>query len=533
MNSKSTKSKVTTLAATADPADFPMIVRQLPVEQIDTSHNPRKAFDPETISDLARSIAVHGILQPLVVTQLSETGPIILIAGERRLRAAREAGLDRVPVVFRRMAASDTIAELALMENIQRQDLNPIEEALAIEQLLAKGKSQVDLAAAIGRSQSNISKRLALLALPDAVRDLIRSGALGPALATAIQAKWGKWPAVAAALAAIAVEKQLKISDVESATTLAMLSPADQKALIRRVDDYAKPTKDECAACPASGYVRESDWRGWCLTPACFDEKRAIVQAAADDRNARATADDEAARVAAESPPRFSDLGAGAFRLWENTIPEGCTDACPCRQSAWITGAGVCQTCTDRARFNSLQEAAAKSREKANLAHKADLKKKLAALFADPANAWSDAHAAAVVLASAVVESKGYYVHQQTKERFNVREHSQARNPAVLARLETDSLLAASLEIALLADVETINRWDGRARLAEWYLATIAGEAPPADDEAGDIDVDDGPEIDEDTACRECGCSEEDACPDGCYWVEPDLCSSCSPDRDQ
>lgn len=138
---------------------------------------PRREFDEAALEELRESITRHGILQPISVRDIGG-GKYELIAGERRLRAARLAGLATVPVVFR--TASDAeLAEMALIENIQREDLNPIEEALAYEHLLTEFRlSQEELARRVARSRSAIANSVRLLRLADEVQAFVANGVL-------------------------------------------------------------------------------------------------------------------------------------------------------------------------------------------------------------------------------------------------------------------------------------------------------------------------------------------------------------------
>ncbi|QNH54945.1 ParB/RepB/Spo0J family partition protein [Selenomonas timonae] len=151
---------------------------ELPVDAIVPNRfQPRREFDEAALEELRESIVRHGILQPLSVRDIGG-GKYELIAGERRLRAARLAGLATVPVVFR--TASDAeLAEMALIENIQREDLNPIEEARAYERLLTEFRlSQEELARRVARSRSAIANSVRLLRLADEVQAFVANGVL-------------------------------------------------------------------------------------------------------------------------------------------------------------------------------------------------------------------------------------------------------------------------------------------------------------------------------------------------------------------
>ncbi|WP_130848870.1 ParB/RepB/Spo0J family partition protein [Intestinimonas timonensis] len=150
----------------------------LPIAQVEPGlKQPRKRFDPETLADLAESIRTHGIIQPLTVRRLG-SGYYQIIAGERRWRAAKLAGLSEVPAVI--IEADDRkVMELGLIENLQREDLNPMEEALGYQALVQEyGLTQEEAAQQVGKSRPAVANALRLLALPDAIRALLEEGKL-------------------------------------------------------------------------------------------------------------------------------------------------------------------------------------------------------------------------------------------------------------------------------------------------------------------------------------------------------------------
>ena len=161
-------------------------VRTLPVSHLEScAAQPRKRFDEEALQDLADSIREHGIIQPLTVRKLS-SGYYQIIAGERRWRAARLAGLSEVPVIV--IEADDRkMAELALIENLQREDLNPMEEAEGYRNLIETyHMTQEEAAARVGRSRSAVANMLRLLALCPEVRELVEDGRLSGGHARAL-----------------------------------------------------------------------------------------------------------------------------------------------------------------------------------------------------------------------------------------------------------------------------------------------------------------------------------------------------------
>jgi len=158
----------------------------LPIEKIEPrADQPRKRFDPEALELLAESIRTYGLIQPITVRPL-DSGFYQIIAGERRWRAARMAGLSEVPVVV--LEADDrTVMELALVENLQRQDLNPMEEAEGYQRLMKEyGLTQEEAAARVGKSRPAVANALRLLLLPEEVRSLVEDGTISAGHARAI-----------------------------------------------------------------------------------------------------------------------------------------------------------------------------------------------------------------------------------------------------------------------------------------------------------------------------------------------------------
>ncbi|KRA47880.1 ParB/RepB/Spo0J family partition protein [Devosia sp. Root635] len=154
-------------------------VKRLPVEFIIANRaNPRRSFDPDQLEELTNSIREKGVMQPLLVRPSEDPNIFELIAGERRWRAAQKAGLHDVPVIVREVGDKEAL-ELAIIENVQRADLNPLEEAMGYGQLIEQfDYTQQDLAQVIGKSRSHVANTLRLLRLPEDVRGMVASGTL-------------------------------------------------------------------------------------------------------------------------------------------------------------------------------------------------------------------------------------------------------------------------------------------------------------------------------------------------------------------
>lgn len=169
--------------------------RSVPVEHIrQNPNNPRRTFSDEHLDDLARSIAEHGIVQPILVRPVASTSggedlggaKYEIIAGERRWRAAQKAKLHEIPIIIRDVDDKQAL-ELAIIENVQRADLNPVEEALGYQQLIDEyDYSQNDLGTAIGKSRSHVANTLRLLKLPEKVQKFVTIGSLSAGHARAL-----------------------------------------------------------------------------------------------------------------------------------------------------------------------------------------------------------------------------------------------------------------------------------------------------------------------------------------------------------
>jgi ParB family transcriptional regulator, chromosome partitioning protein len=160
----------------SEPAEAEALV-DVPIDQIEVNpYQPRKVFDFTALDELAASIKSSGVIQPIIVRRIG--GAYQLIAGERRWRAARQAGLDRIPAIVREATDAQSI-ELALVENLLREDLNPIEAAQAYQKLLAEFSwTQEELAQRIGKDRTSIANCLRLLRLPEEIQADLRSGRL-------------------------------------------------------------------------------------------------------------------------------------------------------------------------------------------------------------------------------------------------------------------------------------------------------------------------------------------------------------------
>ena len=211
-------------------------------------NQPRKVFDRESLQQLADSIAAHGVIQPVAVRE-SAGGFYEIIAGERRWRAAKMAGLSEIPAVV--LTADDQkTAELALIENIQREDLNPIEEAKAYEKLLTEyGLTQEKLSMSVGKSRSSIANALRLLDLTEGALNLLADGKIS----------------VGHAKVLLGLEDRLEIDDAAEQIVANELSVRETEALVKKInkagDMPPESVEEELPVVPKVDYVAELENR--------------------------------------------------------------------------------------------------------------------------------------------------------------------------------------------------------------------------------------------------------------------------------
>ena len=187
----------------------------LRISEIEPNKNqPRKSFNNESLKQLADSIREHGVIQPLIVRSMPN-GNYQIVAGERRWRAAKMAGLSDIPVQIRNDLTEEQTMQIAMIENLQRENLNPIEEAMGYRELMDKYKmTQDSLAKVLGKARSSIANSLGLLTMPNGVQELLRNGSLSAGHCKAL--KKVKDEALMIELAHKAAEGELSVRNVEA-----------------------------------------------------------------------------------------------------------------------------------------------------------------------------------------------------------------------------------------------------------------------------------------------------------------------------
>lgn len=204
-------------------------------EIIPNKDQPRKTFDEEALNELADSIRQHGVLQPLLVRPLANGG-YQLVAGERRWRASRLAELKEVPVIIKELSDTEAM-EIAIIENLQREDLNPIEEAEGLQALIDKcGYTQEEVAVSVGKSRPAITNALRLLRLPEEVRDMTKNGVISAGHARALLA-FDNQPMMLECASQI-VPRKLTVRDVEKMAKRPETKASSKKKESRRDSFY-------------------------------------------------------------------------------------------------------------------------------------------------------------------------------------------------------------------------------------------------------------------------------------------------------
>ncbi len=202
------------------------LARSIPISALSPGvSQPRRHFDEEALDSLAQSIRERGMLQPIIARRIENSpGQYEIVAGERRWRAAQRAGLAEAPVILRDMTDRDAL-EIALIENVQREDLNPVEEASGYQNLVDTfGYTQEELAKAVGKSRPHVANMLRLLSLPDATRERLFSGEI-----TAGHARALLMAPDADRLAEIVVSRGLNVRQTERLVQERGLAPAKRK----------------------------------------------------------------------------------------------------------------------------------------------------------------------------------------------------------------------------------------------------------------------------------------------------------------
>ena len=465
--------------------------------------NPRSTPSDESLAELAQSIREVGLVQPLVVAPEGEG--YILLAGERRWRAARLAGLEAVPCVIRQVADEGEAQALMLVENLQRADLNAIEEARGFRRLADLGWKQARIGATVGRSQPAVANALRLLELPEAVQALIEAGTLTAAHGRAL-ARFAEFPEVCARMAELTARHGYSSKELEG-QKVPWSYDLKNRGLIEEFGWQPAFDPEACArACPYGAY-RVDGSRKLCLRPDHYRE----LEAAAHAEQRAAVLE----RMAEEEPEMLARLGereeAGALggaalaerlelpvvtwerkgadwqRLDEERLPPGCEATCPDRRPAILEGA-VILACMRPTHWGELAQAEA-TRIQAERDQAAATAEQAVwqALWGDPEGVqWLSPRILAPLVREVCVQIPLGIVRQVIEEQglalkaeqFQGYQDTPEAGLDALAALNGPRLLEFALGLILREERLQAMQWHRRASVTRWLL----GERGESDD---------------------------------------------------
>lgn len=497
-----------TLTPAADTSDQVTLVVPVAIDAITPSpENPRKTFDEDEIVGLAASIEAHGLMQPLVVRRKDDGYE--LIAGERRLRALRLLGRQTAPAIVQPDVDDRQALELALVENIQRVQLNPVEEARAIALMHDRvGLTAAQIAERLGKKVGYVERALAILALPDEVLAELNTGRLSPAQAGAL-ATWSEHPKIVQLMAYHAITRKVSAATIEESA----LPFADQLYCDGLVTEVShKAYRDEvCQLCPLQALVMERrdgyQDRFWCLRPTHaaeldveFEHKKARDQESArvEARAAHLEVDPNERRAKA---PDLSRLPYSTYEtIGYRTMPPSCTAECPCRAVCRGSGEQLVEICLDTGRLRALKAGATRQKNRSAKTSKDGL---LTDALIELDRMTAGDRRPLAILAQVVLERLGYDgrgVLDRALERYLPGVKLQ---PAYRWKTTTDDYdRLAELDPALLAQTlagalvfSEVGQKESNLTVTR-YLAglreTLAGDAPEPEAGSSDGDEEDG-----------------------------------------
>gem|GEM_PF-3917795 len=562
--------------------------------------NPRKTFNPEAMAELTENIKQHGIIQPLVVVADAEKPQMWrLVCGERRWRAAVEAGLELVPVVVMEYTLEQEL-EVMIIENWQRKDVNPIEEAYGLKAILdAGGHTQDSLAQKIGCSQAQIANRLRLLELPESVKENISRGIIGTGHAKELLVAKKIDPAIIEKVAKKAADEGLTVRQV-AAEVARELWNSSKPLAPGSYWDAPKFDISVCEKCRSKTMVKEpfgikESLR--CLDPGCWNTKQ-------QDSERHAVEDIEA-ELQQKYPDAVivNDMDRSTYVImhrWNEDLINRCTDkGCEYFQQGRRQGGEnifyICRNPEEYQNCSCLQkEAGIKEREDKKARERKELRQlvagKIGAVDGHGSEPVLITRAKLIFLTAVILECcEGYnyglegvieYLRDVVGHKLKEFETGDLLGDEwphlyqLLNGFTTDQLLHIAFEwpaVALgmdrpgvewffkgvpISKEEPAPKISGRV---EWILNNSCSDINYStnipsltDDELlyclerekrssgrrklqaevrrrgiQEPKEEDEPLFDTNT-CRICGCTDDNACPGGCWWVEPDLCSSCA-----
>ena len=339
--------------------------------------NPRTRFDEEALAELAASIGEQGVLEPIIVRSISLKGEVLeIVAGERRFRAAKLAKLERIPCLIRDL--DDTQARIiAVTENKQRSDLDPLDEARGYQILKEGGMAQSEISERLGVSAGEVSKSLALLQLPEGVQEQLRTGVLSVGQAKVILSKYGRFKQALPVVAGYAIANSSTVRQLENPVSAEnhnwQLSARLIEGGVARDLRGSTFDSEQCEACPHKALFRIGS-RELCFLPEEFDRKEAEatekataealriaqrLREANQKTQQRASEPEDAKTTKTPTLINLKTLPYNTYEKLGTVRPTGCSDECPCIGVALdhYKNNAPCKICTDPRRYQGLQAA--------------------------------------------------------------------------------------------------------------------------------------------------------------------------------
>jgi len=502
--------------------------------------NPRKRFDEESLAELAESIRLQGLLEPIIVRRPAKSHDLSslmdtvacyeIICGERRLRAAKLAGLDPIPAIVRTGVDDRQAIELALIENLCRKDIDAIEEANAYKALQDMGWKQIDIAAKIGRAQPTIANAIRLLDLPDEVQAMVSKGEISQTHGRCLLTHKGH-PDLILLEAERAKTATVKEMDYVGSETVKALK---KKKLAVEFTYNTSFDKEDCADC--ADKLNDRYGYGCCLNPSCFKKKS---KEAADA--ALAELQDEGG----DKIPKESSLKGVPYERLGGGNLKGCSSKCEHRKKVQSQyGSGTVEVCLDPECYKRL----CKEREDAEnakcLRAAQELVDRVSPAIEDPANmsklaamlavkSIRDLYKSKMIVAVAAQHSIKLVEKDLDKLHYDDKPSAALRDTLAALPVETIFRFASGCLIQCEVDARANNGSGSRAVLCDWLCAETASgtPSPPAGEGRGEGDS--APTAGQQRACRVCGCTDDNCeqcvekTGEPCHWVEPDLCSAC------
>ena len=398
-----------------------------------------------------------------------------IIAGERRWRAALAAGLRLVPVIVRDGLSPTTVAEVALVENLQRTDLDPIEEARGYGRLIREFSLSEDrVAKRVGRSRDSIRHSLKLLLLPAAVQELIAEGKLTPTHGQVLR-KFARFPALCEAVANTCVEYEVP------ANSLAQEIPNENELIHEGLLVYLARYNTEfdfqrvCRRCPHKAFWQDGFGRMYCFKPAEWEKKQQQAQ-----QEKLQLQQDEASRVMAQAaqdgqntvevahlpPSSYRDLSSSLVGGGLNPLPQGCTASCHCRSTTELRGRKDVPVCLDPTRFAQLGIEQRQREKEARVRKFATLAERACAVVTEEwqTGRWQKV---APVLASSLLRAQRPLIEEAARKlnvafplsRFFDRKGGDHGKWQVLAEQDTDQVLALAALVLVIKEAKDAVEW--------------------------------------------------------------------------